>query len=156
MDESKLHSLADERGYGELVTITAVPSKKWINVLLGSLVLPVGVAVAGFVSGRTLVGILGIVGIPVVYFVSVRVIARLTETERAVLYFREGVIVVAGKADPTAYGWSELRLTKREVSPGYTELDIDTQAGQRVITINSDVHPHQITLVEMTAEASAR
>ena len=153
MDESKLHDIAEQRGYGELVTVAVIPSNRSVVVLLASLIVPIGIAVGGFVAGQTLVGILGIVGIPVVYFVMGRVIGSVSRGERAVYFLRGGVIVVDPKAaDPTPYAWSEVKLTKRGESSSNTELDVDTHTGERIISLNSSAH--DVKLVEMTAEAA--
>jgi hypothetical protein len=153
MDDSKVHDIAEQRDFGELVTVGVVPSNTSVVVLVGSLIVPIGVAIAGFVSGQTLVGVLGIVGIPVVYLGMGRVIGGLSRGERVVYFLRRGVIVVDPKAGaPTPYGWSELKLTKREESSSHTEMDVDTHMGDRIITLNSSAH--DITLIEMTAEAA--
>jgi hypothetical protein len=154
MDDSKVHDIAEQRDFGELVTVGVIASNTSVVVLVASLIVPIGVAIAGFVSGQTLVGVLGIVGIPVVYLGMGRVIGRLSRGERVVYFLRRGVIVVDPKAGaPTPYAWSELKLTKREQSPSYTEMDVDTQMGERIITLNSSAH--DVKLVEMTAEAAA-
>jgi hypothetical protein len=77
MDDSKVHDIAEQRDFGELVTVGAIASNSSVVVLLASLIVPIGVAIAGFVSGQTLLGVLGIVGIPVVYFGMGRVIGRV-------------------------------------------------------------------------------
>jgi hypothetical protein len=154
MDDSKVHDIAEQRDFGELVTVGAIASNSSVVVLVASLIVPVGVAVAGFVTGQTLVGVLGLVGIPVVYLGMGRVIGRLGRAELVVYFLRRGVIVLDPKAAaPAAYAWSELKLTKRSESASYTEMDVDTQAGQRIITLNSSTH--DVKLVEMTAEAAS-
>jgi hypothetical protein len=152
MDTSKALALSQDRDYGDFVNAAVIPSTKGVPVVLASLVVPLVLAVAAFVTGHVVVGIVFLVAIPVVYFVGLRIIGRFTGGHTALYCMERGVVYEAPDAEPVGYAWSDLKLTRRPASGSDTALDIDTLAGQRVITLDSSMH--EIDRIQLTAQTA--
>jgi hypothetical protein len=152
MDTSKVVAISEERGYGELVNVAVIPAIKGIPLVLASLVIPLGLAIAGFVAGNVVVGIVFLLAIPVVYFGGLWLAGRISSGHTMLYCLQRGAIYAAPDAEPVAYAWSDLRLARRATSGSGTALDIDTLAGERVITLDSSMH--DLGLIEQTAQAA--
>jgi hypothetical protein len=152
MDTSKVVAISEQRGYGDLVNVAVIPSVKGVPLVLASLIVPLGLAIGSFVTGHVVLGIVFLVAIPVVYVGGLRLLGRLSSGHITFYCLQRGAVYAAPDAEPVAYAWSDLKLTTRAATGSDTALDIDTLAGERVITLESSMH--DLALIEQTARAA--